>query len=178
MTEIQGMTPEELDALCRPVAYAAARALLRDLPREDAEECANDVMLRLISRREQYDPARGSLETWVRVLTRSAAIDRRRKQKPDTLPLTEELYITDGPEEYIGDILDKVLTELTQRERKLFTLRFLYGIDSRETARRLGMSRGAVDVAALRLKSKLRRLLAAEGITMEVRKGGKRDGEA
>ena len=51
------MTDGELDARCRPVALAAARALLRQLPREDAEECANDVMLRLLSRREDYDPA-------------------------------------------------------------------------------------------------------------------------
>lgn len=178
MTEIQGMTPEELDALCRPVAYAAARALLRGLPREDAEECANDVMLRVLSRREEYDPARGSVETWVRVMTRSAAIDRRRRQKPAALPLTEELYITEGPEEYIGDILEKVLGGLGERERKLFTLRFLYGMDGGETARLLGMSRGAVDVAALRLRRKLRRLLAAEGIAVEIRKGGTRDERA
>ena len=96
---------------------------------------------------------------------------------PPSLPLLEELYITQGPEEYIGDIVEKVIASLNQRERSLFTLRFLYGMDSGETARRLRMSRGAVDVAVLRLRGKLRRLLAAEGIQTESGKGGTRHGK-
>ena len=122
--EIGKMTDAALDARCRPAALAAARALLRQLPWEDAEECANDVMLRLLSRREEYDPARGSLETYVRVMARSAALDRLRRAKPQTLPLEEELYLT-GEEEYIGDIVEEVLGLLKPRERQLFTLRFL-----------------------------------------------------
>ena len=161
--EIGRMTDGELDARCRPVALAAARALLRQLPREDAEECANDVMLRLLSRRECYDPARGSLETYVRIMTRSAALDRLRRAKPPALPLEEEMYLA-GEEEYIGDIVEEVLALLKPRERQLFTLRFLYGFSAAEAAARLGMTRGGADVATLRLRRKLRRLLESRGI--------------
>lgn len=172
MENILEITDEELDARCRPVALSTAAALLRGLPREDAEECANDVMLRLLSHREGYDPARASLETYVRVMARSEALTRRRRAGPQLLPLEEELYLTDGPEEYIGDILEAVLDGLREQERALFTLRFLYGLDGKETARRLGMSRGAVDVAVARLRSKLKKLLAAQGITL-AEKGAK-----
>ena len=134
-------------------------------------------MLRILSHREDYNPARGSLETYVRVVARSAALSRRRRMPPPSLPLIEELHITQGPEEYISDIVEKVIASLNQRERSLFTLRFLYGMDSGETARRLRMSRGAVDVAVLRLRGKLRRLLAAEGIQTESGKGGTRHGK-
>ena len=48
MEMIWGLTDEELDLRCRPVAMATAAALLRGLPREDVEECANDVMFRLL----------------------------------------------------------------------------------------------------------------------------------
>lgn len=171
MTDIRDLSDEELDARCRPVALATALALLRGLPREDAEECANDVMLRLLSHREDYDPSRASLETYVRVMARSEALSRRRRAPETTLPLDETLFITGGPEEYIGDILEAVLRQLQERERALFTLRFLYGMDGRETAQRLGMSRGAVDVATLRLRQKLKKLLARQGITLEERKG-------
>ena len=81
------------------------------------------------------------------------------------------MYITGGPEEYIGDIVENVLTRLKEKERVIFTLRFLYGTDGKETARRLGMSRGALDVAVLRLRRKLKRLLAEQGITLEEGRG-------
>ena len=172
METIWGLTDEELDLRCRPVAMATAAALLRGLPREDVEECANDVMLRLLSRREEYDPARGSLECYVRVMARSEALSRRRRAGPAALPLEEELYITGGPEEYIGDIVEGMVeTRLKEKERVIFTLRFLYGMDGKETARRLGMSRGALDVAVLRLRRKLKRLLAEQGITLEEGRG-------
>lgn len=164
--DIVSLPDAELDARCRPVALAAARALLRGLPREDAEECANDVMLRLLTRRERYDPARGSLETFVRVMTRTEALSRLRKKRPDALPL-EDLCLSGGAEEYIGDIVEQVLDSLTLRERQLFTLRFLYGMDSRETAIRLKMTRGGVDIAVLRLRKKLKKLLEDQGITVE-----------
>ena len=167
MEMIWGLTDEELDLRCRPVAMATAAALLRGLPREDVEECANDVMLRLLSRREEYDPARGSLECYVRVMARSEALSRRRRAGPAALPLEEELYITGGPEEYIGDIVEGMVESLSQRERALFTLRFLYGMESRELARRLGMTRGGVDVALLRLRRKLKKQLAQQGIQVE-----------
>lgn len=165
--DLASLPDAELDARCRPVAFATARTLLRGLPWEDAEECANDVMLRLLTRREQYDPARGTLETFVRVMARTEALARLRKKRPDPLPLAEELYLSGEPEEYIGDIVEKVLESLSLRERQLFTLRFLYGMDSRETAIRLKMTRGGVDIAVLRLRKKLKKLLEDQGITVE-----------
>ena len=60
-----------------------------------------------------------------------------------------------------------MVESLSQRERALFTLRFLYGMESRELARRLGMTRGGVDVALLRLRRKLKKQLAQQGIQVE-----------
>lgn len=165
--DLASLPDAELDARCRPVAFATARALLRGMPREDAEECANDVMLRLLTRRERYDPARGSLETFVRVMARTEALSRLRKKRPEALPLAEDLCLAGEPEEYIGDIVEQTLDSLSLRERQLFTLRFLYGLDSRETALRLGMTRGGVDIAVLRLRKKLKKLLEAQGIAVE-----------
>ena len=65
-----------------------------------------------------------------------------------------------------------MLARLKEQERAIFTLRFLYGLDGRETARRLGMGRGALDVAVLRLRRKLKKMLAEQGIQLEDRRGG------
>ena len=98
--ELEALTDEELDGRCRPAALAVARTLLRNLPQEEAEECANDVMLRLLTHRERYEPSRGSLLTYVRVMARTEALSRLRRwnSRPLTLPLEEELYLTGGPE--------------------------------------------------------------------------------
>ena len=77
--ELEALTDEELDGRCRPVALAVARTLLRNLPQEEAEECANDVMLRLLTHRERYEPSRGSLLTYVRVMARTEALSRLRR---------------------------------------------------------------------------------------------------
>ena len=87
--ELEALTDEELDGRCRPAALAVTRTLLRNLPQEEAEECANDVMLRLLTHRERYEPSRGSLLTYVRVMARTEALSRLRRwnSRPLTLPL-------------------------------------------------------------------------------------------
>ena len=102
-------------------------------------------------------------------MARTEALSRLRRwnSRPLTLPLEEELYLTGGPEEYIGDIVEGMVESLSQRERALFTLRFLYGMESRELACRLGMTRGGGDVALLRLRRKLKKQLAQQGIQVE-----------
>ena len=46
---------------------------------QDAEECVADAFLYLWEHADKFDPARGSLKTFLCVVTRSRAMDRRRK---------------------------------------------------------------------------------------------------
>ena len=60
----------------RPVALRVARAVLGD--DAAAEDVVQDVFMQLWQRPSSYDPARGSLRTYVAMLTRSRAVDRWR----------------------------------------------------------------------------------------------------
>lgn len=49
--------------------------------RMEAEDVCHDVFLEIFHKADQYDPARGSLEAWLAVRTKSRALDRMRKKQ-------------------------------------------------------------------------------------------------
>lgn len=78
---------EDLYARYFPLARAtAARFLQGTGSDEDAEEVADDVMLELLAHPEKYDGGRGGLSTYVCVLARSRALNRRRALTRPGLP--------------------------------------------------------------------------------------------
>ncbi len=62
-----------------PVAVRAAERVLHD--RAAAEDVAQDVFARLWERPETYDPARGTLASYVAMVARSRALDRWRSRQ-------------------------------------------------------------------------------------------------
>ncbi|MFQ9917473.1 MAG: sigma factor-like helix-turn-helix DNA-binding protein [Flavonifractor plautii] len=62
---------------------------------------------------------------------------------------------------------------LSREERRLFTLRFVYGLSSAELGGVLGLSPNGVDARVSRLRKKLKRLLARQGLGLWEREGTK-----
>jgi RNA polymerase sigma-70 factor, ECF subfamily len=62
--------------------YASAMAVLHDHAR--AQDVVQDVFLRLWRRPHAFDPRRGGLETFLRLLARSRALDLRREAQATT----------------------------------------------------------------------------------------------
>jgi len=60
-----------------PFIYHIALKMLGD-PME-AEDISHDVVLEILKKIDQYDPGRGSLESWLAVRTKSRCLDRIRK---------------------------------------------------------------------------------------------------
>jgi RNA polymerase sigma-70 factor, ECF subfamily len=69
----------ELYRRFNPVALRAAQRVLRD--RAAAEDVAQDVFAHLWERPSNYDPARGSLASYVAMVARSRAVDRWRSRQ-------------------------------------------------------------------------------------------------
>lgn len=67
----------------------------------------------------------------------------------------------------VRDGLHRALAGLSAEERRLFTLRFLYEWPPAEIGRSLHLSRAAVDKRVSRLRGKLKKLLALQGITVD-----------
>ena len=132
--------------------------------REDAEECVQDAVWAFVEGRAPWDPAQGSKQTWLCVLVRSRAKDRRRAlaaRMEEPLEEHSGLAAADHAERAaVRDGLRRVLEGLSREERRLFTLRFVYGLSSAELGGVLGLSPNGVDARVSRLRKKLKRLLA------------------
>lgn len=71
------------------MVYRLALTMTKDPA--DAEDLCQDIFMEVLHKADQYDPARGSVEAWLAVRTRSRAMDRlRRKQRMAVCDWNEE----------------------------------------------------------------------------------------
>lgn len=148
--------------------HTVAASLLPGHP-EDAEECVQDAVWAYVDAPEKWDPAKGSEKTYLCVLVRSRAMDRRRRLAARREEPLEDhagvLRAADHTEAAaLRDGLRRALAELSPAERRLFTLRFLYQWPSAEIGQALGLSANGVDARVVRLRRKLKHLLARQGL--------------
>ena len=99
-----------------PLARRIANAVLRD--DAAADDVVQDVFLHLWRRPAAFDPARGTLNTYVALLARSRSLDRRRSrsaQESALRRLADEEH--GGPHPPAGDIADAAF--LSERRGRL-----------------------------------------------------------
>lgn len=148
--------------------WKVAEAALGDAgTAQDVEECVADAFIRLWQAPEQYDPQRGSLKTWLSIVARSRALDRRRALlKQSTVPLEEAV-----PFHQIG-LADRLLAQddrrtlaaavraLEEPDREILVRRYYHDQKPRQIALALGLTVKQVDNHLYRTKRKLRDTLS------------------
>lgn len=117
-----------------------------------AEEIAQDVMLTVWRKAEQFDRRQASVSTWIFRIARNRRIDvARRLSKPDLDP--EEPLLAPSAEPAPDDALNAqdleervrvVLQELPKEQLTLLQLAFYEGLSHREIAERAGLPLGTV----------------------------------
>jgi len=124
----------------------------------DLDDCAHDVLFAALSYRASFDPAKGSMRTWLRAITWSvvAAYYREIQQIAPAIDEPDDID-TDTPEQLAADeervkALAEVLATLDDSERELLRLRYRECLTTKEIAERLGIPEATV-------KSRLHRLL-------------------
>jgi RNA polymerase sigma-70 factor (ECF subfamily) len=156
-----------------PVATATALAVLHDEPA--AEDVAQDVFLALWARPETFRPERGSLASFIRLLARSRALDRRRTRiartaamgrVADATPATsaapawEPVLRRDGARRMLG-----IVDELPEGQRTALLLHHVCGLSDRELADAmhlpLGTAKSRIRAGNVRLRGALESRLAA-----------------
>ena len=138
---------------------------------QDREECLSEVSMRVWSRIEQFDPERGSWNTWLTAITRNTARNflrsaqsrRDTEQIPDGTPSPGA-----SPEETIlqaerSAAVHNALSRLSPRDRALFYRKYYYLQSTAQIASELGMTARAVEGKLYRLKKRLRKMLGGEG---------------
>ena len=130
-------------------ALTVAANKLNGFPREDAEEVADDVLVRFWRDHERVDLSRGSVKAYICLLAQSLALNRRRElaRSASDLPLDEAVntQAEDSAEQkQRSRELLECLKKLPDSDRKAVMMRYFYGMPHREIAQRMGMSEAAV----------------------------------
>ena len=178
---IQRITDGEHDAfyaLIRPYekrVYAAALALLRN--EADAEDCAQDALLKAFKNIRQFR-CEAKFSTWLIQIAINEARMRRRKQRTDLIEPIEKDQGEEGiyaPREFadwreipletlerieVREKLAQALSSIGEIYREVLVLRDMEQLSIEETAKALGISTASVKTRLLRARLMLRDLLA------------------
>ncbi len=136
----------------------------------EAEDLTQDIFL-ILTKKSAYDPQRGSLRTYLSILTRSRALDRlrtrtRRQQKLRHQAANEsEQLLSGSPIEEVAQLersqeVLEALEQLSTKEREVLTMAYYQGLSQSEIATRLSTALGTVKSRTRRGLLKLRQALA------------------
>ncbi len=151
------------------VIYALALRILRN--REDAEEAVLDAYARAWRLAVNFDRGRGSVMTWLIMMTRSIAIDRlrsaaNRASRTESLdePHHQAASPGEGPElaAFFGEQRERVraaMDKLPQEQRAAIELAFFGGLSHSELAETMGIPLGTAKTRVRLALARLREFL-------------------
>ena len=142
---------------------ALAGQILRGIgTAEDVEECVSDVFVHVWNHPDDYDPTRGTVRTWLFILTKSRALDRRRQLRrrarvdmdfrasaPDTV--VHQVLSRERQEELVACI-----EHLDVGVREVIVRRYLLGMSIPEIVEAMQLPRTTVDNRLSRGRRQLR----------------------
>jgi RNA polymerase sigma-70 factor (ECF subfamily) len=148
------------------IVYGFAIRLLGRI--EEAEEITQDVFWRLWKSPQAYDPSRGSLRTWLVVVTRSRCLDRLRAapREVPAEPHVAEQFSSGHTPEVDAALAQRrrrvkdALRDLPAEQREAVSLCFFHGLSHRDVSERLGAPLGTVKSRIKMGMAKLKHRLA------------------
>jgi len=175
--------PSALDEVYQRYARAIHSLVFRIVvDRSTAEDVTQDVFLKLWRQPESYNPARGSLGSWLLSVAHNRAIDmlrRRRVREERPLPEGRETseFIADGtvdPGDVAGlresaDAVRRALAKIPPAQRQAIEMAFFQGKTHAEISAELGEPLGTAKTRIRLGMRKLRTLLESEGVVTRSR---------
>jgi len=129
--------------------YGIAYRILRDSGL--AEDVVQEAFVKIWKNAHRFDPNKGSAATWVAVITRRTALDRRPRAGAQELG---EIEAPNFDMDYVHPRLKACLAQLPQAHRNALVLMYVYGLSHSELA-------VAMDAPLGTVKSWVRRASAA-----------------
>jgi RNA polymerase sigma-70 factor (ECF subfamily) len=137
-----------------------------------------DVVAQVVAeffKRNQFDPERGRLRTYLRVLTNARVVDLLRRHRPldhlslDTSDvLTSESLPKETPEEartfqqsLLATLIEDLRETIPMRQFQIFEMVKLHEVAPGRVAEALGVSRGVVDNTVYKVMQRLREIASA-----------------
>ncbi len=131
--------------------YRIALNMLGD--RMEAEDLCHDVFVEVMKKPYQFDPSRGSIESWLAVKTRSRCLDRLRKQRRVVLDDGQRLAASDAgllsTEETVLRRMERrhlreALERIPSPQREALTGMYFDSYTQQELSRRLDRPLGTI----------------------------------
>lgn len=147
------------------LVYSIAYRVLGD--QASAEECLQDVFLRIWQRIDQYDAERGTFVTWLARITRNMAIDRLRQAARRTTHaealLSDETqpamaFLEAWADRDRAENVRAMIERLPAEQVQVIALSYYGGMTQAEIAEHLGIPLGTVKT---RMRSALQKLREA-----------------
>jgi RNA polymerase sigma-70 factor, ECF subfamily len=149
-------------------AMAIAQRVLGN--KNEAEEIVQEVFLEVWRRASSFDPARGKLDTWINVMTRTRSIDRLRRRAIESRVVGQAEEPTAGrtPLETAEQRLDRArireaLAAIPTEQRATVELSYFEGLSLSEIAERTGDPLGTIKSRMRAALDKLAGLLVDRG---------------
>lgn len=136
---------------------------------QEAEDLTQDIFLTLV-RGSSYDPRRGTLRTFLAILTRSRALDRLRSrgaahrvlerwQPSKTEEITTNLPLEQASQNEQSQEVQAALAQLSEEQQQILKMSYYDGLSQAEIAKQLDIPLGTVKARARRGLLKLRQTL-------------------
>ena len=140
-------------------------AHLRD--EDDAEDVAQEVLIRLFTRAETYDSS-APFMPWLNTIIRNRCVDHINGDKRDLHQeisqkieeMVEEAYDTDEVEKPTVEILEELLEQVGGDEKLLIWLKYRQGWTTQEIQQALSLKENTVKSKLKRSREKLQKLFA------------------
>lgn len=138
--------------------------------KETAEDLSQDIFLKLVEKAELFDETRGRFVVWFWQMARNVLVDYYREKKEAPFSLFAEGEVETMSVAEMPDLdhrlhyrkVQHFLKTLSDEERELFELRYVAEVPYGAIAELTGKSEGALRVAAMRLKEKIKDALKHE----------------
>ena len=167
MRAAQGGDKAAYALVLREVQAALRRFLARRIKSSDAvEDVAQEILISIHSVRHTYRPDQ-PFGPWMYAIARNRLADYWRKQFRLRAEIPTELETmsvaeAERPDRSLSDQMAAALGALSESQRSIVTMLKIDGLSIRETADKMGMTEGAVKVAAHRAYGMLRKRFTQE----------------
>lgn len=163
-TEMERKEFEILFCRLRPAIYKMAYGVTNS--EDDAEDVAQDTLLKLWSMRDKLEGYR-STEALALVMSRRMSIDKLRQRKNVPLEDVDRLDLSPTPEEVMMHKeaeaeMDMRLQQLPDREQAVLRMRHIDGLEIGEIAKLIGTSEVNVRVAISRGRRRIKDLFLTQ----------------
>ncbi|MDF2506099.1 sigma-70 family RNA polymerase sigma factor [Clostridium sp.] len=146
-----------------PLVKSAVYKVLSSLKKDGIiEECINDVFFSVWNNSNKFKGEEVEFKKWIYKIAKFKAIDYYRKEIKNLEVSLDDKYISENKSleeeviinEGINQLI-KLINTFEPIDRNIFTMKFFLGVKSDDIAKKLGISRAAVDNRIYRAKKKL-----------------------